>query len=118
MKMTIGTAYSTLGCTLTVTPQMVFTSQVDCGDYDLNTIGYAVCRFLRSDERARSKYVTMSYRMRFAKGKDRRAKRCCFFVPAKLLDLPGETARVVLSVDPNGVTVERVSLYETYRAVS
>ena len=118
MKMTIGTTYSTPGCALTIAPQMTFASQTDCGDYDIDTIGYAVCRFLRNNERACSKYVTMSYRMRFAKGKARKPKRCCFFAPAKLLELPGETVRVVLSVDPDGVTVECVSLYETYRAVS
>ncbi len=118
MEMKIGNEYTSLACTLCVAHNLVFSSQTDCGDYDVDAIAYAVCSFLRNDIRARSKYVTMSYRMRFAEGEARRAKRCTFLAPAERLGLPDATVRATLSVDPSGVTVESISLYESWRAVS
>lgn len=110
MKMTIGTGYGALSCELSTALDMPFTTQIDCGEYTSDTIRYAVCRFLRKNRNARDKYVTMSYKMRFAKGKARRAKRCRFVAPAKLLELPGACVHVTLSVDPAGVMVESVSI--------
>lgn len=113
MKLSIGTDYSKLACELNVSPKMTCSAQVDCGDYDLPTIGYAACRYLRRNAVAREKYVTMSYRMRFATGRNRRAQRRCLVVPAKLLELPGETASIAMTVDPFGITIENVSIFET-----
>lgn len=110
MKMTIGTGYGALSCELSVADDMVFTSEVSCEGYLAESIRYAVCRFLRKNRQACDRYVTMSYKMRFAKGKARKAKRCRFTAPAKLLELPGGSVEVILAVDPVGVTVKSVSI--------
>ena len=116
MKMTTGIGYGALSCKLSTASDMSFTAQFDCGEYASDTIRYAVCRFLRKNRKACDKYVTMSYKMRFEKGKARRPKRCWFVAPAKALELPGASINVTLSVDPVGVTVESVSIYSTYHA--
>ncbi len=115
MKLSVGTDYSKLACELSVSPKMTCSTQVECGDYDLSTIGYAACRYLRRNVVAREKYITMSYRMRFATGRDRRAQRCCLVVPAKLLELPGETVSIAMTVDPFGITIRSVSIFEDRR---
>lgn len=111
MKLTTGNGYGALSCDLTVAEDMSFTSEVNCEGYASESISYAACRFLRRSQQARNRYVTMSYKMRFAKGKGRRAKRCRFIAPAKLMELPGGSVLVTLSVDPAGVTVESVSIF-------
>lgn len=110
MKMTIGTGYGSLSCGLSVADDMAFTSEVSCEGYMAESIRYAVCRFLRKNRQACGRYVTMSYKMRFAKGKARKAKLCKFTAPAKLLELPGGSVETILAVDPTGVTVRSVSL--------
>lgn len=110
MKMTVGTGYGALSCELSVADDMVFTSEVSCEGYAAESIRYAICRFLRKNRQACNRYVTMSYKMRFAKGKARKAKRCRFTAPAKLLELPGGSVEAILTVDPTGVTVKSVSI--------
>ena len=110
MKMTIGAGYGSLSCELSVADDMVFTSEVNCEGYMAESIRYAICRFLRKNSQACDRYVTMSYRMRFAKGKARKAKLCRFTAPAKLLELPGGSVETILAVDPTGVTVKSVSI--------
>ncbi len=110
MKMTTGFGYGALSAELAVAKDMVFTSEVDCGDLTQDAVRYAVCRFLRKNPAACDRYVTMSYRLRFATGRDRRARRCRFTAPARAMELPGRRVVVTLSVDPGGVTVESVSI--------
>lgn len=108
MKMSTGGGYRTLTCNLSVSPQLSLKTSVPC-PYEADTIAYAVCRFLRHST-VTSQYVTESYRLRFAKGKARRSVTRWFLAAAAPMGLPEGCVLARVSISPDGVTLEHVSL--------
>ncbi len=110
MKLTTGTGYGALTCDLSVSPNLSFYTKTDC-DLELDSIGYAACRFLRHTNKLCRTYVKKSYDLRFAKGKARKPVRCFFVAPSALMELPGAWTHVRITVSPAGVVVDHVGIY-------
>lgn len=113
MKMVSKTAASTCTCQLQAAKELHFSSCVDCL-LAVESVGYAACRFIRRSPALRHTLTQESYRLRLAKGRERRKQYHSFVAPAALMELPGAWVSVRLTVDPEGVTVEGMSLSEEY----
>lgn len=113
MKMVSRTPSCSIMCQIEAAKDFRFRSGVSC-DLLPESIGYAVCRFLQATPALRHSLVLESYRLRLAKGKERRTHRRSFVAPAALLELPGGWVQVRLTVTPIGVTVTEVRLCEEY----
>lgn len=109
MKMTIGAGYSAITCTISAAKDFRYRGEMPCG-FALDTLRYAVCRYIRKDEELRSDCVRKSYRFRLA----RRQKpvRCTRLVPARDLHLPGHWAQFAFIINAEGVTVTGLSLLD------
>ncbi len=111
MKITNGTGYGSITCGLSISKDLTVYSQVPIDHLETVSVGYAVCHFLKNAPKTAARYILASYRMRLAKGTQRKVKTCWLYGPSSPLELPGEWARIRLSVGPEGITVERVELY-------
>ena len=100
MKMT----YKNLMCEVNTNSAM----KTSIGEFDAETVSYAVCRLFAKSEKFCREYVTESYYMRLAKGKARRARKHRCVVPAFLAELDGELLQIDFTVDVVGVTIQRV----------
>ena len=115
MKMTSENEYGSYACELIAAKELRFHADFPC-DVELDTVRYAVCRFLRKSKSLCKEYVKESYRLRLASGKGRKTKRRWCLAPAALLELPGAWVHIGVSISATGVTVEQVGLHETYEA--
>ena len=117
MKLSTGTGYGAISCNITVSKDMLFTSEVPCNRLGTEAAGYAVCRFLKRSPKDAYRYIRESYRLRLASGKNRRRKTCWLSGPARALELPGAWVRIQLCISPEGISVERVELYPQKRSI-
>ena len=74
------------------------------------SVAYAALRAIRKDKTLREQLVSISYRLRFAKGKQTRSRRVTAVVSGALFDAPDATATLFLMINANGVYIERVNL--------
>lgn len=97
MKMT----YKALECRIGASKDL----RVAIGDCCPEAVAYAACRLFAHSGSLCRKYVTMSYAMRLARGKERRSRRYRCVVPATLAELEGELLRIDFAVSCDGVTI-------------
>ena len=73
-------------------------------------LAYGVCRAIRKNPRLAGRLVPMSYRMRFAKGRQPRSRKLWLALDPLYLDWDAPDARlcVQVTVDAAGVMVERI----------
>ena len=86
----------------------------ELGELCSDAVVYAVSRLFSSSAAMCRSCVTESYAMRIATGKGRRSARHSCVVPAALAEIDGNWLRVSYSVDPEGVTIQSVSLFDSY----
>lgn len=113
MKMVNGTGYNAAICQISAAKDFHFISLVPC-DLEPDTISYAVRRFFSKSRILCQTYVSESYQLRFAKGKDRKSKHHCCVIPAQFMELPGNWAQVNFVVDAFGITIRKVTLLWSY----
>ena len=106
MKMTVGTGYGARSCAVEAAKNMTVAGAP--AGLERDTLAYAACRFLTKSGAMCRAWVNESYRLRFARGREKRVCRHRCTAPAALLELPGTWVRLRLSVSARGVTVEEL----------
>ncbi|MCD7745302.1 MAG: hypothetical protein LUI13_08505 [Lachnospiraceae bacterium] len=108
MKMTNGS----ISCEVSAASDVIFVSYVPC-NYDKNTVFYAARRFFARCGKLRRECTCESRRIRL----DKRGKGkipFCYLIPAVLMELPGEWARVTGVVSAEGVELQKVELFPNH----
>ncbi len=105
--------YESLACEVSVAENYVLISHFFC-DYEKYTVAYAVERFFTRCALFRRECTWKSWQMRIAKGKARKRQNFQYFVPAVLMELPGNWVRICGDIDAVGVTVKRVEILKEY----
>lgn len=113
MIMRYGTDEHAICCRITPAKELRFFAQVPCHP-ELDTVGYAVCRFFRKNPSLCRTCAGESYRIRLSSGRSRKSRRHQCLLPAFLLELPGGWADIRYTVDAIGVTVQEVRLLKDY----
>ncbi len=109
MRLTLGNEPVAASCTLTVS-NTVRVEIAPSLSVNRDTLLYAVCRFIRHSSSLCREYIGMSWQLRLQSGRARRPKRRSFVAPAALLELSRGWVCVSVSVNPAGVTIDRVAL--------
>ena len=102
--------YNSLSCSISA--RVGFDTEL-CGLCS-EAVVYAVSRLFASCGELRRSCVTESYAMRIASGKGRKPRRRSCVLPAALVEIDGGWLRVGYTVSTEGVTIQSVSLYDSY----
>ena len=108
MKCKIRNTNDTLGCSLQVDKGFQAACYVSCV-YDETTLAYAALRLIRHSPNVRDRLVAEAVR-RGLSGKKDRPRRFTVRARAALLELPGTTAVVSVSVTAGTVSIKRLRL--------
>jgi hypothetical protein len=116
MTLRYGTREHAICCRIAPAKELRFFSQVPCS-LERDTVGYAVCRFVRNTPALCHSCAAESYRIRLSSGRMRRTRRRQCILPALLLELPGSWAHILYTVDAVGVSIQEVRLLKDYPRV-
>lgn len=108
MKMTNGS----ISCEVSVASDDVFVSYVPCS-YGKNTAFYAARRFFVRCGKIRRECTCLSRHLRFGQGRQKKIL-FSYLIPAILMELPGEWARVTGTVSAEGVELRKVELFPNH----
>ena len=101
--------FNALACKVTVDQNATFVKP-EGYEYENDTIAYAVKHFISKSERFREECTTTSWQLRVAKGKQARPRRFTYYIPAVLMELPGDWVTVSGRIDGHGVNVKYISI--------
>ncbi|MCD7812455.1 MAG: hypothetical protein LUH20_00115 [Lachnospiraceae bacterium] len=108
MKMTNGS----ISCEISAASEVSFVSYVPCS-YDESTVFYAARRFFTQCGKLRRECTCESRRLRLGKG-SKAVLPFCYLIPAVLMELPGEWARVTGAISAKGVELRKVELFPNH----
>ncbi len=108
MKMTNGP----ISCEVSVASDDVFVSYVPC-HFGKNTVFYAARRFFVRCGKIRRECTCESRRLRLSRGRQKKIP-FSYLIPAVLMELPGEWARVSGTVSAEGVELRKVELFPNH----
>lgn len=114
MRMNCGT----ICCDLEIAKEFTcgIDSNVRC-EYPEDTIEYALKHFFRKDEKTRKSCIYESWQIRLAKGRrNRKPHYYSYYIPARMLELPGSWAVMKFSVDEKGVSILSLKLSMNFPA--
>lgn len=106
-------SYQNVMCEVEVVAGAAIRTAVPCA-YGKSTIGYAVERFFARSRLFSRECTRECWEIRLAKGKARRAREFSYFVPAVLMELPGQWVHLAGTIDVVGVHIDRVELLKTH----
>ena len=101
--------YRNVVCEIGFTDHFHFDSDQEC-EYCEDAVKYAVTRVFNKSEKIRRYCTRTSWRMRLAKGKEKRKEFFVWSIPSCCLALPGDTTVVKGRIDQRGVFISKISL--------
>ncbi len=108
MKMT----YEGAACEITVSENFRFFSQVSCS-LEFDSVRYATCRFFQKSKALCRECVFESWQLRISKSRKRKTRHF-YVIPAVLMELPGNWAKVTITIDTYGVCVQQLELLQQH----
>ena len=103
--------YKNLSCRFEFAKTFSF-SGFKADEYGEDTVLYALRRFFCNNPRVLKNFVTLSWKLRFAKGSERKPHFFILTAPASMFELPCGRVWVRLKVTASGVTVLAYTLFE------
>ena len=101
--------YENLVCQINFAENFKFEPKAVC-DYCDEAAKYAVARTFTKSQAISKLCTNMSWRIRLAKGKQRKHRYFAFRIPAGIMELPGSMALVKGYVDEVGAVISYVEL--------
>ena len=112
MKMYTGTEERRVGCEIIIPKELRYSSEIDL-DLEPTAAGYAVARLMINAPKMAAELCNLSYSLRMAKGKERRAQRRWFIVPSALVEVDSDIGWIYvgLTIKPEGTVIQRIEVY-------
>ena len=98
---------ASLCCSLQTDRKLWFSCRVPC-EYEADTAAYAAAKFIRTHAEVRDKLIKTAVRLGLSHGKEAKPVQRQITVPARAMELPGNSATIYVTVSQGTVTIKGV----------